>query len=192
MFPNTKSKLEDTRIIFEQLKQADDTQKFKALFNSFLSSARAITYALQKEGKKKADFEKWYKKKQKEMKNDELLSFVHEARTEDFHEGKHRLNFSSYFEKFETNQVGAPPTPDAKIAIGAEGPYWIINHGKPDERRVPIKDGGNFKINISINNGPKEHLGKRLQKNDPITICYLTIKYFEKLVHEAQAYRLHL
>lgn len=185
MFNAAKSKLEDTRTIFEQLRNASDPPTFKALFNSFLGSARAITAALQKEGSKKPGFNEWYGEKQKEMKNDELLRFIHEARTEDFHEGKHRLVFATYMEHFSTAAVGKPPAPNAKIGIGADGPFWIIHEGTPKERRIPIKQGGNFSIRISIANPPTTHLGGVLKKNDPLSICQVALDYYGNLVYEA-------
>lgn len=106
-FGNTKSKLEDSRNILDQLKLAKNATNFKALFNSFLSSSRAITYALQKEGKKINGFEEWYKEKQDEMRKDKLLRFIHEARTIDFHEGNNVLEVSSFnINHFSTSNIG--------------------------------------------------------------------------------------
>jgi hypothetical protein len=46
MFWNSTKKLEDAQFIFDYLKKAGDAPSFRALFNSFLNSARAITNAL--------------------------------------------------------------------------------------------------------------------------------------------------
>ncbi|PKM44951.1 MAG: hypothetical protein CVV03_07225 [Firmicutes bacterium HGW-Firmicutes-8] len=185
MFESAKSKIEDTQVVFEQLQKVEDSVAFKALFNSFLSSARAITYALQKDGKKILGFKKWYEIKQEEMKKDELLRFIHEARTEDFHEGKHRLAFGTYFEHFSTDKVGPPPSPEAKLGIGVEGPFWIINEGKPQERRIPIKQGGNFVVQVSISNPPTKHRGILIFNVNPVNICRLALQYLSELVYEA-------
>ena len=123
MFSNAKSKLEDTNSILDQLKQANDAVSFKALFNSFLNSARAITYALQKEGAGISGFNNWYALKQEEMSNDELLRFIHEARTEDFHEGMHKLSFSTHVIEFSSDQAGSSPSKDAAMVMGADGLY---------------------------------------------------------------------
>jgi len=63
------AKLEDTRTLLDQLNQAGDAILFKALFNSFLNSARAITYALQKDFHDAPEFKDWYTIKQGEMTN---------------------------------------------------------------------------------------------------------------------------
>ena len=185
VFGNANSKLEDSRNILNQLKSINDAMNFKALFNSFLSSSRAITNALQKEGKEINDFEEWYKEKQDEMRKDELLRFIHEVRTIDFHEGKNVLGTSVDIKLFLTSDVGSKPTPDATIGIYKDGIYWTINKGTPRERRIPINKGGKFLTYISIKNPPFQHKGKSLEKNDPITICELCVKYMEELVFEA-------
>jgi len=185
MFQRALSKIEDCHIILDKLIQADDALSFRALFNSFLTSARAVTFALQKEGKHISGFNDWYALKQQEMRDDELLRFVHEARNEDFHEGKHRLTFSTYIDHFSVKQAGSPPSPNAKLVAGAEGLFWIVDEGTPRERRIPIKRGGRFVIMASIAKAPTMHRGKPLQANDPVTICKITLDYLSELVHEA-------
>lgn len=59
MFNYASNKIEDTRIIFDKLSQSSDFLEFKSYFNSFLSSARAITNALQKQGKTIEGFSGW-------------------------------------------------------------------------------------------------------------------------------------
>jgi hypothetical protein len=97
-FKNTLNKLEDARSSLETIRVAADALAFRSAFNGFLSSARAVTYALQKDGADIPGFHEWYDPKSEAMRKDEVLRFVHEARTEDFHEGKHRLSFSTRVE----------------------------------------------------------------------------------------------
>lgn len=184
MFSRAKSKLEDSRTIFKKLQATEDLQTFRALFNSFLQSSRAVTLALQKDGKHIHGFTEWYKIKQDEMHDDELLSFMNIARTEDFHEGKHRLNFSTYIQRLDTSNMGNPPSPKAHWTINNEGLFWINNKGKPQEERIPIKQGGIWMQHVSITNPPTFHLGQKLEKNAPIELCQLTLTYFENLVFE--------
>jgi hypothetical protein len=105
MFTGAASKLEDARTILDELRRTRDTLAFRALFNSFLSSARAITDALQKDGAALPSFADWYVGKQAEMRADELLRFIHEARIQDFHKGKHRLAFNTHMKHFSTQDV---------------------------------------------------------------------------------------
>jgi len=184
MFRNTKAKLEDTRCILEKLKEAEDALSFRSQFNAFLNSVRAITYALQKDGKSINGFNNWYEKKQLEMKGDELLRFIHKARTDDFHEGKHHLSFKTEVEKFQASTSEAP-FPGAMIQPSAEGLFWLIDRGTPQERRIPIKQGGKYIVKISILNPPLAHLGIKIGNNNPVAICQLALDYFSKLVYEA-------
>jgi len=186
IFSKAKSKLEDSRTIFKKLQASKDIQTFRALFNSFLQSSRAITYALQKDGKHIPEFQQWYKTKQTEMRNDDLLRFMHTARKEDFHEGKHRLSFSMHLHYLDTSNVGPPPSPDARLGISNEGVFWIMNKGTPREERIPIKDRGQATYFISIENPPTSHLGQKLENNNPIEICKLTLAYFSNLIIEAE------
>ena len=186
MFAGARNKLEDARTILEQLESVRDAPAFRSLFNSFLSAARAITYALQKDGKRQSGFTEWYADKQAEMKADDLLRFVHDARIEDFHKGRYALHFSTYIDHFSTEEAGPPPAPGASIAIGADGPFWIVDKGTPRERRIPIK-AGSFVTMIKIENPPRTHMGRALDRTDPLSICTAALDYLGHLVHEAQS-----
>lgn len=140
---------------------------------------------MQKDGKNVPGFSEWYEAKQEEMRNDELLRFIHEARTEDFHEGKHRLNFSTFINHFTTNQTGTPPSPNASIGIGLDCIFWNVDVGTPHERRIPIKQGGSYYSSVSIVNPPTKHRGKDFLINNPVTICQLALDYLSELVYEA-------
>jgi len=185
LFSKTKSKLEDTSNILDQLNRVSDASSFRALFNSFLNSARAITNALQKEGNDIPGFNDWYVLKQEEMRNDELLRFVQLARVQDFHEGKHVLVFSTVVTEFSTGQAGSPPSTNAAIVMGANGPFWLVDEGTPRERRIPIKQGGTWATRVGIKNAPTKHRGETLERNDPLTICRIVLVYFSELLHEA-------
>jgi len=183
MFNNASNKLEDARVLLDKLIQASDFVEFKSLFNSFLSSSRAVTYALQKQGKAIKGFSKWYSLKQEEMKNDELLKFMHNSRIEDFHKGVHKFACSTYIKHLSTNELNKPG--NASMIIGSEGAYWVVDEGTSKERKIPIK-GAEYTISVSIQSAPKKHLGRVLAKNDPITLCKLTLEYLETLVYGAK------
>jgi len=188
VFKSTTLKLEECSTLLDQLRTAQDTQLFRSLFNAFITAARAITNSLQVEGKNIPGFDEWYATKQQEMRADELLRFIHEARIKDFHEGKHRLRFpGTYIEHFSTGQAGPPPMPNASLVIGTEGPFWIVNRGTPKEKRIPIRSGGKWIVQVTIEDAPSVHKGIKLTRNDPISLCGLAIDYFQNLVHEAKS-----
>jgi hypothetical protein len=182
MFSSAQGKLEDSRSIFEQLKMASDALSFRALFNAFIQASRAIMEALKKDGSHIVGFKDWHKIKYQKMLDDELLLFIHEARREDFHEGKHRLNFQSHIQ----GPARLEPFPKESLSITDEGPFRIVDEGTPRERRIPIKQDVNYVTQVSIANAPIVHRGKKLAKNDPLTICQLALDYFSELVYEAK------
>jgi len=185
MFDQTKNKLEDCHLLLSHLTKATDGASFRGLFNSFINASRAVTNALQAEGKNIPGFKEWYEKKRNEMTNDELLRFLHKARTEDFHEGKHRLNFRMKINVVRYDDFKDQPSADAKLVISGEGPFWVMNQGTSRERRVPAKGGGDYLLEASLNNAPTKHLGKMIRQNDPRSICEIADTYFTSLVTEA-------
>lgn len=184
MFEKTQNKLEDCHNLLDQLEKANNGSLFRSLFNSFINSSRGVTNALQKEGKRVPGFSDWYAIKQEEMKQDELLKFLHNARTEDFHEGKHRLSFTMSIGLIRANDFGNPPSPDSKLTISGDGPYWIMHPGTPRERRIPATGKGGYQLEVSLNNPPSTHLGKQIIINDPVTICKIADLYFTNLIAE--------
>ena len=187
MFHSAKSKLEDALVNLDAMRAARDAVNFKAAFNSFLSNCRSVTYALQKEGAKVHGFEAWYGPKQAEMKADELLRFIHESRTEDFHEGAHRLRFATHIRSLSSEAVGPPPHPEASLIIGAEGPFWLVHQGTSKERRIPITAGSNHVIQIAVENPPKMHRGQAIAEANPVSLCSAALDYMGELIHEARS-----
>ena len=184
-FENAKSKLEESQCLLREMKQASEAITFRTKFQAFLNSARAITAALQKQGKHIDGFDRWYQSKQIEMKEDPLLRFIHEARTEDFHEGKHRLLFSTRIEPFSATSFGPPPLPNAKAIIRRDGPFWLIDEGTPQERRIPTVLQGKTTINVELQNPPQAHLGNKVDGLGPVQLSELSTQYYAGLVHEA-------
>ncbi|MDQ7778359.1 MAG: hypothetical protein RDV41_01460 [Planctomycetota bacterium] len=168
------------------LESSGDAVSFKAAFNSFLNSCRAITYALQKEGKGVSGFEQWYKAKQVEMGGDELLRFFHDARVDDFHKGEHKLTFTVLSEAPSPEAIGPSPFPGAQWRQDSDGFFWIVDAGTPNERRIPSKPQINYNIFVSVAGAPTTHMGKKLADNSPTVLCKLCLDYCASLVHEAR------
>jgi hypothetical protein len=186
-FPGATRKLEEARALAESLRAAADAPTFRTLFSAFLSAAKAVVSSMRKDGARRAGFRKWHDQKVVEMRQDALLRFVLEARDEDVHEGRHRLLFNTHLERFATDEAGTPPGGyPATIVIGAEGPVWLLDEGKPSRRTVPIRRGGAWTTVVAIHNAPASHRGRALAANDPVTVCGLTVDYLGELVHEAE------
>ena len=188
MFERASTKLEDGRALLSSLTTAQDAHKFRAFFNGLVNTLRGVTNALQSEGKRIEGFQEWYATKQDEMRSDQLLRFIHDARLEDFHTGKHRLRFpEARIESFTMGAAGPPPTADATVAIGPAGPVWVIDKGTPTEKRFPVTAGGSWSVDVRLDNAPHTHLGETMARNDPVAICEDALTYLENLVYEAKA-----
>jgi hypothetical protein len=184
MFKRARAKLDESRRILENLSRATDADMFRAQFNAFIASSRTVTNALQKEGCHIDGFTEWYEPKQTEMRNDRLMRFFHNARVDDFHKGEHQLQFSTYNESLSSEDFDPPLSPDAPLAMGADGVFRIYDQGTARERRVPVTEGRNF-IFVSVKNPPTEHRGLAIKDRTPVAICELALRYLEDLVFEA-------
>jgi hypothetical protein len=184
VFDRAVGNLVDTRGLLDQLGETQDAQRFRELFNAFLGALRAITDALQKDGAHLPGFDAWYAGKETEMRQDELLRYLHEARVADFHRGDHQLSFDrADVELVTTDQSAAPPSEDG-LRVGADGAYWVVDAGTPQERLVPMP--GTYRVWAGLQDAPRTHLGQTLTGVSPTAICALALAYFENLVHEAR------
>ena len=184
MFDRAVGSLVDTRGLLDQLGGTQDAQRYRELFNAFLGAARAVTDALQKEGERGAGFDAWYEGKEAEMREDELLRFLREARVADFHRGEHQLSFDRADVELVTTDQDATPQSGDRLHVGADGAYWVVDAGTPQERLVPMP--GTYRVRVGLQDAPRTHLGQTLTDVSPTAICALALTYFEDLVHQAR------
>ena len=79
----THKRMQDTEILLNQsLGSANYPIVFRANFNAFISSARSITWVMQKEFNSKIGFSEWYEKKVAQMNEDGLFEFFKNLRNE--------------------------------------------------------------------------------------------------------------
>lgn len=186
-FPGARRKLDEARRLADGLRTARDAPEFRTLFSAFLSASKATFESLRKDGAKQPGFRKWHDAKRSEIRSDPLLRFVMDARDEDLHEGRHRLLFGTHLRHFDTSKAGPPPGGyPAGMEIGLEGPVWVVDRGKPTERRVPIHAGGSWTTGVQIFKGPTEHKGHPVEGGNPLTVCDALLVYLGELVHEAE------
>jgi len=76
----SRSKLNEAKYFYKQMKsnfKERKNEEFKHCINAFLSSARSVTFVLQKEFKKYEGFDKWYELQRKlKFKDEKLKKFV--------------------------------------------------------------------------------------------------------------------
>ena len=92
----TRDKLNEAQYFLNRMEEtqksinastANSRNAFRYDLNAFITAARSITYAMQKDFKRVSGFEDWYEVKQDEMRNDEVMSFFHEQRNISIHQG---------------------------------------------------------------------------------------------------------
>jgi len=120
------------------------------------------------------------------------MNFIHDVRLEDFHRGG-----GSAVLEFETDGGGfmttladvlePPPSGEWAVKFLAEGPYWVIHWGQPNEKKIAARwRDGRVHTRLKVTNPPRFHRGLPLTNPDPETICQLGITYMEELVFEAR------
>jgi hypothetical protein len=193
-FPKSKAKLDEARNLVMGLDSARDSVTYRAHFLSAINAERAVTMALQQEGAHVPGFEVWYEPWQHEMKADELLRFIHEARIEDFHRGggKDLLVFPRFdLKRLKLpDDLEPPPVPTADLRITSEGPIWIVNRDQPDEYRVAAvpRGGAEGRMAVMLAHPPRTHRGQALTRGSPSAVLKLALGYLQGLVTEAERF----
>jgi hypothetical protein len=173
-------KLQQAKNHFAHLERPTSSDDFTAAFSAFLAAIRSVFDALGKDLKGKKGWRSWRDRKKQEMEADPLISFLFELRNKDLHEGEHRLAFST-----DVKYLSSKNTPEgAAFTIGADGPYYVYDHGKPTERREPVRQG-HYTVAAAIMNPPEEHLGRPIADRSPLGLAKLAITYFEGLLGDA-------
>ncbi len=76
----SRAKLNEAKYFYEQMESKFKERKneeFKHCINAFLSSARSVTFVIQKEFRKYKGFDEWYElQKEKKFNDEKLIKFV--------------------------------------------------------------------------------------------------------------------
>ena len=84
----TQLKLQDAATQMKlALSSSDDIEVVRSCVNSFISHARSVTFVLQRESSGYPRLEKWYERKQVEIKKNPLLRFFNDRRVYSIHKG---------------------------------------------------------------------------------------------------------
>src|SRR5687768_13034458 len=106
------------------MERATDFRQLKAQFNAFLTAARAVRDALDRnrEARRLPAFVTWWEKKKAELEADALLSYMARARNSNTHEGEHHLRVRR---ALHVGTVSIPPK--GTIELSAEGIYRVAD-----------------------------------------------------------------
>lgn len=188
MFEAAAAKVDDARAQLRLMLRSNDFDTLRSTLQSCINALRAVEESIEAEGSRVSGFQEWWDDQKRVLKEDELMRFIHEVRIDDFHRAKGRnvLVGRTFVEHISTSELSDRPEGANGLQVGPEGPFWVVDAGKPTERRVPITGGGSWRLGVNLANAPKSHAGKPLDRNDPFTICSLGIEYLFRLVVEAR------
>ncbi len=174
------------------LQKHGNPKRVQAFWN-IVTYGRMVTFHLQKALKGIPDFESWYESKQKEMKEDELLQFFKEMRNKI---EKERLVIPSNVVQIshlnlpnDLRRFGPPPPGAKGFFIGDQngGSGWIVEGPEGDQSKFYVdlpRDIG--KTWMTVDNIPKNHLGKEIIDSSLENVCRIYVRYLKKLVTEVK------
>jgi len=177
VFERTSTKMEDARCCLRALERATTQMDFKANFLAFISAARAVTLAMQKDGAHVPGFKDWYGPEQAALKGDAVMKYVNSARTADFHLGENDL----LFQRLAIHEVQVwehPPVPGAELQITSLGPAWVVQDEDGHQTRYPADVSVTGKMTVSLRGAPIE---------DPVELCRVALEYCEQLTSRLHA-----
>jgi hypothetical protein len=113
--------LDQAKYFFEQMKlNVKDQNAFKHNLGAFLSSARSVTFVLQKEYAEDERFQKWYSEKQEDMRKDKLLRFFLDKRDYVIHESPIEPKGKVFITVYDTLTASESVTVTLKKPNGTE------------------------------------------------------------------------
>jgi len=197
MIPRAKKNLHACEYHLNNLINSKNFEELEINFAAFVSSARSVTFVLQKEFKNNNNFLPWYgnpdspesskeNTKINEMQTDELCRFFVLLRNSIEKEGINGLNCSTTIKSFNSSSDLPDRPTGSSISISGQGIYYLINEGTPKEDLVPAKAkvGAEINTSIFINNPPHLHLGKKIENPNLIELSKLYFEYLKNLVEE--------
>jgi hypothetical protein len=154
MFERSMEKVQEAEHHLLGMQQARSEAEFRASFNACIGSMNGAWDNLKAEGAALPDFPQWREAKWAEIEGDELLSYLHDARIDDFHKARRPVvATAAYIDHLNTADLGEPPE-GAALVMGADGPSWLLDADTPRERKVPLTAGGAWSVAVQLTAPP--------------------------------------
>lgn len=196
-------KIQDADAALEDMRFATDARRFRRAFTHCLACVRSIEYKLEgmttrklrKSGRKRdiPEFREWWTAQLAIARDDELLQWAQRARDTDTHiaDGQGvQFGYSTSIEHIASDDL-EPGPPGASFIIAADGMYWVVNEGTAAEKRIPARPragtpsaAAKNTTELRLDNPPRTHLGESLTTTDPIELCEIAVRYWERLAQE--------
>lgn len=176
---DTEKKLQEAKYFLRRMLETYSAPfEFECNLQAFISSARSVTWVMQKEYSKKPEFEEWYGKKQEEMQADEMLRFFREARTTTTHRKPLDVGTVAHIKQIYLNSI---PRGWGFAITGKGEPVWITPKG---EQIHAFEFDTQVKRAYLFDNPPTVFLGSKLSDISVVTLCRLYLAYLSDLVKE--------
>lgn len=200
-------KLEDAEAALEQMRQATDAGEYERAFEACLSAIQTAGYRLEQDVKNVARgprkhlrkaAEDWWREIESDVRSDELLDWMEQARHAGIPVGASKLHFTyRLVGAYHTDDYLPAPEPGpTSFAISQTGvAYWVYDGGTPYERRITARlrpgsptyehhrQGGNLQP-ATLADPPTQHLGAPIGPS-PIDACHRTIDWWRSVAGEA-------
>ncbi len=198
MSKKTADKLKDvdrvlliTKNSLGDLKDKDPNKRISGIYNVAVWG-RSVTNVLQNLRSVEPEFNSWYDPYAQEMKNDPLMRFFYELRSEVLKEGTTEFGTSTIINNLSPQsfaRIERPPFETEGFFMGDEigGSGWDIKlpDGSTEKYYVAIPPdiGGSY---INFSNPPTSHLGKDCSGKSIYELCQMYVEYLESMVKDAK------
>lgn len=194
IIPKAKRNLHQCEYHLKLMNNSRSLEELEINFAAFVTSARSVTFVLQKEFGGNDNFVKWYGERENpqkgtkryEMKNDSLCKFFLEQRNKIEKEGISGVEaVSTQITSFNTSTdiVEKPDGVDGTL-IGANGISFSVYSNTPKADIIPANTTAKLSIVFVLKDTPDTHLGKKITGKNFFEISTLYYEYLKTLVEE--------
>ena len=186
----TRATLRRAELALEDLERATDGERRVAAMTNVVVTGRAVTNVLQNLKSAASGFDKWYQPWQAEMRQDALLRYLYELRSEILKEGRDRTGSSTYISSFRYPE-DLPPAPPNAVRFfmgdryGGNGWEVRLEDGTVQKMYVTLPPH-QVRSWLSFRDLPTEHLGKPIGETSLENVCRLYVQYLRRLVDAAE------
>lgn len=203
MIPRAKKNLHECAYHLEKMSNATNLEDLEINFAAFVTSARSVTFILQKEYKNDAEFSSWYGNpddykngkwvgdgvepndtKIYEMSHDQLCKFFVVLRNKITKEGINGFVCSTQIFSFNSSTDLIDQPTGSSLEITGSGIYYLVDSGTSQEDRIPARCHGRITTQVFIPDTPTTHLGDIIigGQGDIISLSKMYYKYLKLLV----------
>lgn len=194
LIPKAKKNLHQCEYHLKLMEGSRNIEEIEINFAAFVTSARSVTFVLQKEFSKNQHFIKWYGEKDNpkkgtkryEMNKDPLCKFFAELRNSIEKEGISGIEaVNTRIQSFNssTDIVDKPEDFDHML-IGANGIFFSVHSNTPKADIIPANTTAKLSTVFILKNTPGVHLGKDIKDKNFFEISKLYFEYLKSIVEE--------